>query len=85
MTRKQQAHGVSRALLPSCSISLEVKHDLAKVESRVRVSYIAPYATMAQSVEHIHGKDEVISSILIGSSIYIYAIGERDITYGYGP
>lgn len=43
------------------------------------------YATMAQSVEHIHGKDGVISSILIGSSIYLYAIGEKDITYGYGP
>ena len=52
-----------------CSISLEVKRDLAKVESRVRVSYIAPYADMAQSVEHILGKDEVTSSSLVISSI----------------
>ena len=72
MTRKPQAHGVSRALLPLCSISLEVKRDLAKVESRVRVSYIAPYADMAQLVEHILGKDEVTSSSLVISSIKTY-------------
>ena len=32
-----------RAKRAPCSISLEVKHDLAKVESPVRVWYIAPF------------------------------------------
>ena len=51
-----------------CSISLEVKRGVANAKSRVRVSYVAPYADMAQLVEHILGKDEVTSSNLVISS-----------------
>ena len=43
---------------------LVVTHDLAKVELRVRSPSPAPsIADMAQSVERILGKDEVVGSI----------------------
>lgn len=41
---------------------------LPKLTTGVRFPSPAPPATLAQSVERIHGKDEVISSILISGS-----------------
>lgn len=49
-----------------CSSMAELQ--LPKLTTGVRFPSPAPPATLAQSVERIHGKDEVISSILISGS-----------------
>ena len=36
-----------------CSISLVVKRDLAKIQSRVRLSYIAPYGGLVKQVKTV--------------------------------
>ena len=54
--------------LTTCGCSSVVEHQLPKLIVRVRFPSPAPYALIAQSVERIHGKDEVISSTLIEGS-----------------
>ena len=83
-----------------CSISLVVKRGVANAKSRVRVSYIAPTALMAQPLTI--RKNWKMQSVRMdtpdcdkrvkrlpgsasGTSYILCTIGEKDITCGYGP
>ena len=70
-TQAAYAKIIIAAPQPICGCSSMAEHQLPKLIARVRFPSPAPisyYALIAQQAERIHGKDEVISSILIEGS-----------------
>lgn len=55
-----------------------LEYYLAKVETPVRVWYLAPFSPTRT---RLYIESRGCSS----RGYYLYAVGEKDITYGYGP